>query len=491
MTSCQKAVWSGDFVCKENQFLSGDSWAKDDNAEFASDVQDAQVEQCPRSRTSSDGGIKDYFGIWSEGSTCTSSDFDTERALMLTQTLPVPLKPQGEIEKEAGSRFYEVVSRAALCFSVRQRRGRKRRGQQCQNSRRRGRRLQAADSHADAIVACAGDDTNSKLPLGLHTVFDPAEISPLDQSRFKLVRELQGATRNKGKVNLMWDEAERRYVACKRMPNHWIRDSHADFTKQHPSETECPWNDIDCHKFLGAVDFPYGCALHGVYRDGVNTDVVTAYAAGGDLLAWHRRNEDVLPGPAREALVRPIALQLIDCVRRLHDLNLTHRDVSMENCLLLEEDGAPELRIIDFGQASTQRYFRPTNVVTGKESYQAPELHDECECDAFLCDAFAVGVTLYCMLASEYPWVSTKLGKSGCFDFVRRHGFNTYADTCELKATGATLAESMSEPVLQLLEGLLTVDPAKRLTLGEADFQTNSTSRRSARDLTWLSSADF
>jgi serine/threonine protein kinase len=88
-------------------------------------------------------------------------------------------------------------------------------------------------------------------------------------------------------------------------------------------------------------------------------------------------------------------MQLVDSMRQLHDLSIMHRDISMENLLVFnfdDEGRALDLRVIDFGQACTQRHF--SKCLTGKKSYQAPELHSGSgTIDGFLSDAFAVGVT--------------------------------------------------------------------------------------------------
>lgn len=189
------------------------------------------------------------------------------------------------------------------------------------------------------------------------------------------------------------------------------------------------------------------------------------------------------PGPDRENLVRPLAVQLLRGVQQLHELSIVHRDISMENCLVSEEEVDPcQLRIIDFGMAQTERYF--LKQIRGKRSYQAPECHEVGEYDAFLSDAFAVGVSLYCILVMDYPWQATKSGGCKCFDFVRKQGFRAYARKRKIRNTEKLIGDVLSESVLQLLEGLLSIDPAKRLTLGENGAWARP--RRSVWDEEWL-----
>jgi serine/threonine protein kinase len=297
-----------------------------------------------------------------------------------------------------------------------------------------------------------------------------------------MVRKLQDATRNRGQVHLMRDHSNGScLVAVKQMPNRWIMTNHLEFVREHPTETEMPWQDVGCVRFLNGVGFPFSCGLLGVYRDEAYTYVVTTFASEGDLFLWCE--DSVPPGKEREVVVRPLARQIVEGVQQLHDLSIVHRDLSLENILLSkDDDGELKVRIIDFSMASLTRRLRSS--VRGKASYQAPELHSDQEYDAFLTDAFSVGVTLYAMLVKDYPWLSTRPGGCKCFEYVRKHGFRAYLDKRKLRNSTAKVADIMSEPLKQLLEGLLNFDPAMRLTLGEHDWENGR--RRSVWDVAWL-----
>jgi len=319
-----------------------------------------------------------------------------------------------------------------------------------------------------------------KAPVALHTAFDPKTVSRWEPSRFEMVRKLQDATRNRGQVHLMNDVSSGRLVAVKQMPNRWMRRSHSDFVIEHPSETEMPWQDIGCVQFLNSMDFPYVCALLGVFRDDVHTYVVTSLATEGDLFSWCESGK--APGVEREVLVQPLARQMMAAMQQLHDFSIVHRDLSLENILLSKlDDDSLHIRVIDFSMASTSRRF--TNCIRGKASYQAPELHMDEEYDAYLSDTFSLGVTLYAVLMKDYPWLSTRPGGCKCFEYVRKHGFRAYLVKRKLRNANLRVADVMSEPLKQLLEGMLAFDPNQRLTLGEGVWPSG---RRSVWDEPWL-----
>jgi serine/threonine protein kinase len=301
-----------------------------------------------------------------------------------------------------------------------------------------------------------------------------------------MVRKLQEAERNFGQVHLMRDRQDgERLVAVKQVPNVWLRSSPSEFLREHPSETENPWQDIGCTNFLNHVGYPFACRLLGVYRDDEHSYIVTSFATEGDLFSWCE-NSALQPGHEREVVVLPIARQIIEGVQQLHDLSIVHQDISLENLLLSQaEDCSLHIRIIDFSMASTSCHFRGSAL--GKPVYQAPEFHEDEELgyDGFLSDAFAVGVTLYALVAKDYPWLTTKPGGCKLFEYVRKQGFRKYVGRRKLRGSTARVADIMSEPLMQLLEGLLQLDPAKRLTLGERVWK-ESEHRRSVWDMAWL-----
>mmetsp|Transcript_33066 Transcript_33066/g.71979 ORF Transcript_33066/g.71979 Transcript_33066/m.71979 type:complete len:514 (-) Transcript_33066:93-1634(-) len=270
-------------------------------------------------------------------------------------------------------------------------------------------------------------------------------------------------------------------MAAKRMPNEWVRGSHEEFMEAHPEETECPWTDIGCVQFLNDINYPYACQLYGVYRDSVNTYVLSSFASEGDLLAWACKQPQA-PGMAREALMRPLLAQVARALRQLHLLSIVHRDISVENILIDQDsDGSLAVKLIDFGASSTERFH---NLLAGKLPYISPEQHPGKAYDAYLADAFALGVVVYVALLKDYPWKSTAPGECKCFNYIQKHGFRAFLAKRKLPNSKDRVAQALSDEALELLEGLLTFNPADRLHLG--DDQVRSLKSRSICDLPWF-----
>jgi len=307
-------------------------------------------------------------------------------------------------------------------------------------------------------------------------------VKDWEQGGFTLVKQLQEAVRNHGRVELMRSPASEgsKLVAVKRMPTKWVRNSPSEFAEYYPAASERPWYDIGIVRKLNLVGFPYACTLMGVFRDQDTTFVASSLATEGDLFGWCDR--DPPPGLAREEIMQPLVGQMFSAVRWLHNLGIAHRDLSLENILLTDtgSDGL-QVKVIDFGMASlTQKVRRE---VRGKQSYQAPEMHMEPEYDTFLADIFALGVVLFAMAAQDYPWTSTKRNACQLYEYVSLFGFRKFLEKRRLrKGNGEHLIEVFSPAFVDLLDGLLEVDAKERLTLGEVCFGKE---RKSVWNMKW------
>lgn len=289
-------------------------------------------------------------------------------------------------------------------------------------------------------------------------------------SKYQLVKPLQSAARNQGSVDLMKHLESGSFVAVKRMPNSWTASGHEEFLRLHPYETELPWIDIAVIQYLSEKAYPYICELLGVYRSEAETFVVSAFATEGDLFSRFQLGPPV--GLEREDMLRPVVIQVIRAVQLLHGLGIAHCDLSLENILLTQvqgSSGSPEfqIRLIDFGMAATTSSWLIG--VRGKASYQAPEMHEPEAYDPFLADAFSLGAAIFCLAAKDYPWLSTRPGGCRCFNYVSKHGLQQYLRKRKVRAGSTTvLMEAFTADLVELLDGLLNVQPLVRLTVSSA-----------------------
>mmetsp|Transcript_71554 Transcript_71554/g.141913 ORF Transcript_71554/g.141913 Transcript_71554/m.141913 type:complete len:528 (-) Transcript_71554:153-1736(-) len=299
-------------------------------------------------------------------------------------------------------------------------------------------------------------------------------ISSFDDDNFNFVRPLQEAPRNKGQVDHMKMLNGKTVcdVAVKKMPKSWMLGSHCEFQKRHASEREQPWVDIGILKELNTRGYQYACDLMGVFAGDNKMFIVTSLAEKGDLLSWIDA-ELAQVGRDREGRIRFVAAQLCDAACWLHELGIAHRDVSLENIVLTGSKEAPALKLIDFGMAVAARHSQGAG--HGKGPYRAPEMHTHIEYDAFLADTFAIGVVILSLVLASYPWKTTRPGRDPKFINAMLVGMSNYLELMTTRLPGGAvvpLSQVASTEMLELLVGLLALQPCGRQTLGESCFLT-------------------
>lgn len=76
-----------------------------------------------------------------------------------------------------------------------------------------------------------------------------------------------------------------------------------------------------------------------------------------------------------ETDARPIFQQLAAALAFLHSKSIIHRDVKPENCIITEDaTGAPLLKLLDFGLATSSDYGSTAKTFVGTPCYLAPEI---------------------------------------------------------------------------------------------------------------------
>ncbi|GLE07139.1 hypothetical protein PINS_up017107 [Pythium insidiosum] len=151
--------------------------------------------------------------------------------------------------------------------------------------------------------------------------------------------------------------------------------------------------------------------------------------------------------PERQAL--ECMRQVARGVRFLHEHNIAHRDLSLENVLL--RNGV--CKISDFGlsmpadQASDER--------AGKEYYMAPEVVAGDKYDPRLADVWSMGIMLFIMLTGS-PLLPVASPSERGFAALEAAGV-----AAVLSAWG--VRDQFSDALVDLLVRMLQIDPSKRI----------------------------
>ncbi|XP_030854268.1 ribosomal protein S6 kinase alpha-5 [Strongylocentrotus purpuratus] len=193
------------------------------------------------------------------------------------------------------------------------------------------------------------------------------------------------------------------------------------------------------------------------FKDKLHTYIIMELCKGGELLGRIRKKKHF-----DELEASMIMRKLVSAVDYMHSRGIVHRDLKPENILFTDDSDDAELKIIDFGFARITNSNQPLKTPCFSLHFAAPEVlkrayEQDGEYDAS-CDVWSLGVILYTMLSGRVPFQDPSISKSNsASDIMKRikHG-NFSFDGEEWN--------SVSTPAKDLIKGLLTVDPSRRLT---------------------------
>jgi serine/threonine protein kinase len=137
-----------------------------------------------------------------------------------------------------------------------------------------------------------------------------------------------------------------------------------------------------------------------------------------EFLTGEALSEVVARGPIAAAEVAVIVDQMCRALSAAHTKGIVHRDLKPHNVQLLEKDGLPLVKILDFGVAKilaapdgSQSVKTRTGSLMGTPIYMSPE---QCKGAGLLdhrTDIYSLGVMIFEMLAGRPPFVAEGIGE--------------------------------------------------------------------------------
>lgn len=152
------------------------------------------------------------------------------------------------------------------------------------------------------------------------------------------------------------------------------------------------------------LNHPNIISLHECFQDSRRVYMILEYSEGGDVLRYIQNS-----GALSENMARMWTLQIADAVRYMHDMDVTHRDLKLENLLL---DSDRNIKICDFGFIKGESTKDLSQTYCGSKSYAAPEILLGRPYDPRKSDIWALGVILYIFVTGKMPFDETKGTKS-------------------------------------------------------------------------------
>ncbi|EMP38296.1 Serine/threonine-protein kinase 33 [Chelonia mydas] len=167
-------------------------------------------------------------------------------------------------------------------------------------------------------------------------------------------------------------------------------------------------------------------------------------------------------GQFTENETRHIIQSLASAIVYLHKKDIVHRDLKLENILVKSSETDEEnemklnIKVTDFGLAvqkagGSESMFQST---CGTPTYMAPEVisaHDYSQ----QCDVWSIGVIMYMLLCGDPPFIASS--EENLFELIKKG---------ELHFNNP-IWQRVSEAAKHVLQLLLRVDPAHRITANE------------------------
>jgi eukaryotic-like serine/threonine-protein kinase len=252
--------------------------------------------------------------------------------------------------------------------------------------------------------------------------------------RYRLIEQI-----GRGGMGTVWwahDELEDREVA--------VKEIHLPPSLDHRERMNLLRRTDREALAAGRLRHPGLIAIYDVVVEESRPWLIMEYVAARSL-------EDVFvdDGPISPRRVAQIGVQLLAALRAAHDAGIVHRDVKPSN-VLLETSG--RVVLTDFGIATYEgaTTLTQTGTFMGSPAYVAPEVARG-EPASVASDLWSLGATLYAAVEGRPPY-----------------DHETAMATLSALVTSEPDPPVRAGPLRPVLEGLLTKDPARRMSAARA-----------------------
>lgn len=194
--------------------------------------------------------------------------------------------------------------------------------------------------------------------------------------------------------------------------------------------------------------------LYDFFETDVAYQLVMELMTGGDLFDRLVVKESYDEREARDA-----ARLITDAIRFMHSKGIAHRDLKPENLLLVSKDCDSSVKLGDFGFAkkcddSANDGQGSLRTSCGTQTYVSPEILRN-KPYGTKSDMWSLGVIVFILLSGYPPF--TDSDKRALFRKIQKGKFDFHPDYWG----------GISEEAKEMVKGLLTVDPKKRLSAKE------------------------
>ena len=270
----------------------------------------------------------------------------------------------------------------------------------------------------------------------------PPPIAMLN-SKFYLIKKLGSGSSGAVYLSYSREDPNKKLYAIKIIPQallnfNILNSCEVNFLSkiEHPNILKIHYHGI------GPIQFQNGVVQQVYY-------IVMDYLNHGSLL--NQINNNIGFG---EDLGRLIFAQLLDGLEAIHDSNIVHRDIKLDNIMLSGNDYT--LKYIDFGFA-TEKSNGFLDTFLGTPSYAAPQLHLKKPYLGVSEDIFSLGVTLFILVTGHLPFLLA-LPNDPLYKYIFCVDYINYWRKRNIK---------VSPNFMELFDNLVAFDPSQRPSISE------------------------
>lgn len=201
-------------------------------------------------------------------------------------------------------------------------------------------------------------------------------------------------------------------------------------------------------EILKTLDHPNVLKIFEYFEDERYYYIVMEYCPEGDLFDQFEK-----VGKYDEEIAAKIMCQIFSAVNYIHNKNIVHRDIKLENILVSSKDKDIHIKLIDFNIA-TFNIGKRLSKFTGTSFYIAPEVIDKNYDEK--CDIWSCGVMIYLLLTGNFP-----------FDGSSNDEILSKISKCKLNLKGK-IWDQISHTAKNLIALTLEKNPKKRCTAKDA-----------------------
>lgn len=199
---------------------------------------------------------------------------------------------------------------------------------------------------------------------------------------------------------------------------------------------------------LRCIKHPNVLSFHAVYETKTEIVLVTEYLPEGSLLDWLQTRSFKIT----EAEAKSISTDLGNALSTLHQQGIMHRDIKLENVMIVSTTPEVHVKLIDFGLCCFLGPYQMTSESVGTLKYVAPEVLAKLRYRE-KADCWSLGVLLYVLLQGTMPFGGQSEEDTALSVLKRRLSFSS------------SKWGSVSAFAVLALSSLLIRNPASRLSI--------------------------